>query len=360
MRALAAAQAGIDHYLGHLNQDRNYFVDVDCDNPALAGPNPDPDGPQQLRVELIDTRWLGHGPARTTPKSAVFHYDVDSHRHGPVHDLAVLDRARREASRRTLQAKISIAGSQRYLYVTDFEDADPENTVMLRTTGTARRLRRERGHLGQVLVAADRQRTTSGALRDCREIRSCGGDILDGPVHFNDMPADQRARQFRAGLHHLPAGMPEDGRDQRLRGQGQVLPRDGQPLTEHQRAPAGPTSMRARHHGRPRQQARLPVHRRYPDPVQVRRHDGCLEHDVRRQRIGPSWGTRPWITSAPNCGICCLTTSQPPVRSTRRRKQNVPVPDGMVIFVQERRQLAPRASRARSSTAAASGSAART
>ena len=34
---------------------------------------------------------------------------------------------------RTLQAKITIAGSQRYLYVTDFEDADPANTYVYPT-----------------------------------------------------------------------------------------------------------------------------------------------------------------------------------------------------------------------------------
>ncbi len=46
--ALAAAQAGIDDYIGYLNRNDNYGRTVDCTNTALKGPR---DRDQHLRLD---------------------------------------------------------------------------------------------------------------------------------------------------------------------------------------------------------------------------------------------------------------------------------------------------------------------
>ena len=79
VEALAAAQAGIDHYLGHLNQDRNYYATPDCTNPALKGPNPDPAWlatPPCGWTSSTPVGWVSAQPG--DPNAASFHYDIDS------------------------------------------------------------------------------------------------------------------------------------------------------------------------------------------------------------------------------------------------------------------------------------------
>ena len=68
------------------------------------------------------------------PDSAEFHYDVDSTQMDQF-TIWVSSTGRAGTTMRTLQAKVTIAGSQRYLYVTDFEDADPANAVAYGQTG---------------------------------------------------------------------------------------------------------------------------------------------------------------------------------------------------------------------------------
>ena len=129
VQALGAAQAGIDHYLGHLNKDRNYFATTDCSNPALKGPSTDPGLPSNGcgYTSATPVGWVDVQPG--DPESGEFHYNIDSSRMDQF-TIVVASTGRANGVLRTLQAKITIAGSQRYLYVTDFEDADPANTVV--------------------------------------------------------------------------------------------------------------------------------------------------------------------------------------------------------------------------------------
>ncbi len=208
VEALSAAQAGIDHYLGHLNQDRNYFATPDCANPALQGPNPDP-------AWLIDDcGWDADTPVGWVrvqpddPKSAEFHYDVDS-RQMDQFTIWVSSTGRAGNVERTLQAKVTIAGSQRYLYVTDFEDADPENTVIY-PTGPAH------DHCGKSGTTKAKywwqpqlnERSKSGAP-DCVEIQFIAADVLDGPVHFNDTPLVNGNATFKQGFTTYSTGCPK-------------------------------------------------------------------------------------------------------------------------------------------------------
>ena len=142
------------------------------------------------------------------PKSAEFHYDVDS-RQMDQFTIWVSSTGRAGNVLRTLQAKVTIAGSQRYLYVTDFEDADPENTVIYPSGAGPRRLRQERDHQGEVLVAAALNERARSGSPDCTEIQFITADVLDGPVHFNDTPLINGNATFRQGFTTYATGLPE-------------------------------------------------------------------------------------------------------------------------------------------------------
>lgn len=199
VQALAAAQAGIDHYLAHLNQDRNYFSTVDCDNPALAGPNPDPGVLTNTCGWNSSTPygWVQVQPG--DPDSATFHYDVNSAQMDQF-TIWLSSTGRSGGVVRTLQAKISIAGSQRYLYVTDFEDADPENTVVYSSGAPHDHCGKSGTTLAKYWWSANPNERSDGDDPSCQEIQFVTGDVLDGPVHFNDMPLVNGSTQFKQGF----------------------------------------------------------------------------------------------------------------------------------------------------------------
>ena len=199
-RSLAAAQAGIDHYLGHLNTDRNYFETIDCDNSALRGPSPDPGLTGNTCGYNANTAY-GWVPMSTSdPSNGEFHYDIDT-TDMDQYTIWISSTGRADGTTRTLQAKISIAGSQRYLYVTDFEDADPENQVAYRRAPGNGRV-----HCGSGGVTTAKYwwsaepNSRNDSANYCQEIQFINGDILDGPVHFNDMPLVNGSTQFRQGF----------------------------------------------------------------------------------------------------------------------------------------------------------------
>lgn len=196
--ALAAAQAGIDDYLGRLNQDEQYFQRIDCDNPALRGPNPDP------RLAAVSTcGWSGSTPTgwesveSGDASSAQFHYDIDTSQIGQ-YEIWITSTGRAGGSYRTLQARLKLDGSTGYVYYTDFEDADPDNTYVYPSPNFAKH-----NHCGLSGASGARYRWdsrtysplganmrlsngTSGSY--CTEINFITNDKLTGPVHFNDLP----------------------------------------------------------------------------------------------------------------------------------------------------------------------------
>jgi hypothetical protein len=224
--ALAAAQAGIDHYLAHLNRDRNYFATLDCTNPALRGPNPDPGLASNACGYTGSTSvgWVEVQPG--DPGSGEFHYDVNSTQMDQF-TILLSSTGRAEGVMRTLQAKITIAGSQRYLYVTDFEDADPDNRVVYPSQAP-------HDHCGLSGTTnakywwspSPNERSKSGSP-DCVEINFVSGDVLDGPVHFNDMPLVNGSTEFRQGFTTYSPNCPKTAttsasaaRDKCFRGSG--------------------------------------------------------------------------------------------------------------------------------------------
>jgi hypothetical protein len=170
--AAAAAQAGVDDYIGYLNRNDNYArLPEDCSNAALRGP----------RTTANPCGWnastpVGWKPVDSgDPNGPAFHYDIDSSRlesHGVVE---VTSTGRVGNTTRTLQVGVGRGGSTQFLYYTDHEDADPDNEAVYPSGMPAR--------------CAEywwdgRESNGSG----CVEITFVGGDVLDGPVHTNDTP----------------------------------------------------------------------------------------------------------------------------------------------------------------------------
>lgn len=330
VEALSAAQAGIDHYLAHLNQDRNYFATADCDNPALKGPNADP------ALLTAPCGWDANTPVGWVkvqpgdPASAEFHYDVDS-RQMDQFTIWVSSTGRAGNVRRTLQAKVTIAGSQRYLYVTDFEDADPENTVIY-PSGPAH------DHCGKSGVTNAKywwqpqyNERSDGDNPSCVEIQFISADVLDGPVHFNDTPLVNGNATFKQGFTTYSSGCPKtatsNASDARTAG---CFRGSGTPSLSTKGARWGNVNL-------------------LPDTTgDIVNKPGCQFTGDTRIRFNSNgtmdvWNTmsagttvgfagNPAVATAPNCGT---VANYKPASGQKypAAKQTVNVPDGMVIYV---------------------------
>lgn len=329
MRALAAAQAGIDHYLAHLNKDRNYFSTVDCTNPALAGPKQDPG------VLNNPCGWNSSTPVGWVPVqpgdagSALFHYDVDSTGMDQF-TIWLASTGRAGSVRRTLQAKISIAGSQRYLYVTDFEDADPENTIMYAPPAPP-----ECGGSGASSPPAMYWWTTGTNKRrssgTCREISFADGDKLDGPVHFNDMPAIAGSANFVQGFTTYSPACPKKAVTSASEARNKCFRGSGNPSL----APKG--ARWANFNALPDTTEELvnkPGCQFTGDTRIVFKDDGTMDvwNTMSASTDVAFVGNPAKITSAPNCGS---VASYKPATGQKHpaAPQNIPVPDNLVIFV---------------------------
>ncbi len=338
-RALAAAQAGIDHYLGHLNQDRNYFETTDCDNPALRGPNPDPGLVDNNCAYDANTAvgWIPMSTADTT--NGEFHYDVDT---SDMDQFTIWlgSTGRADGVTRTLQAKISIAGSQRYLYVTDFEDADPENQVAY-TSGTGN----GRVHCGSQGITlakywwSPEPNSRNDSSSYCQEIQFITADILDGPVHFNDMPLINGNTQFRQGFTTYSVNCPKTPVTTRSAAVDKCFRGSGTPSLSTKGARWGNVNSLPDTTGdlinKPGCQ--------YTGDTRIRFNSNGTMDVWNTMSSGTTLGTAGTpavVEAAPNCGNASSFTVAPGQKYPAA-KQTVPVPDGMVIYVKSSASSAP-------------------
>ncbi len=172
--ALAAAAAGVDDFVARVNKSDSYVLTVDCTNTAWKGP----------KAATNTCGWT----ASTAPgwinvqaglaKGGQFHYDVDTTSFLKDGSVRLNSTGKVNGVSRTLQVRLSRGGPVDFLYSTDFEDADPANTFVYPTGAST-----NCGGSGTTLAKYWWQ-TRSG----CTEITFVGGDVLDGPVHFNDTP----------------------------------------------------------------------------------------------------------------------------------------------------------------------------
>jgi YD repeat-containing protein len=169
--ALAAAQAGVDDYISYLNRSDNYArTPVDCANTALAGPKTGTNSCGYTAATLPG--WKMIDPANVA--AGRFHYDIDASALESDGIIQVTSTGKVGSRTRSLQVGVGRGGSTNFLYYTDHEDADPNN---------------KQAYPGTMPVACanywwNGRKTASG----CSEITFVGGDVLDGPAHFNDTP----------------------------------------------------------------------------------------------------------------------------------------------------------------------------
>src|SRR6185312_10228943 len=97
--ALAAAQAGVDDYVHHLNNDDSYWLNAHCENTALTGPN-DPDCPAAA------PGWVAVNSG--DPNGPVFHYDIDTSTLASANNsITVTSTGRVHGVTRTIQVSVS-------------------------------------------------------------------------------------------------------------------------------------------------------------------------------------------------------------------------------------------------------------
>jgi hypothetical protein len=185
--ALAAAQAGVEDYIAHLNRNDNYARQVtfaDCANVAIQGPK----APSTNTCSWTSSTPVGWQPVNPgQPGGPAFHYDVDPSDLDRSGTVQVTSTGRVNGVRRTLQSSVGRGGSTDFLYYTDHEDADPDNQVSYPSAMPANCYLYWWGRSKDTpksVTAAQRKGNNAG----CREITFIGGDVFDGKVHTNDTP----------------------------------------------------------------------------------------------------------------------------------------------------------------------------
>ncbi len=182
----AAAEAGLNFYLNHLQQDNDYWTKCD----SLPAPN-------STELNPVNQQWDGSGfdvrRWRTVPGSTA-QYTIellhtanytaclpDPQKQDSLIDLAtgtfkirVTGRpSPTSKQRRSLIATFRRDGFLNFIYFTDYEDLDPQAFATSSQRSTAQ------------TNCADKDRSER-AGKGCTEIQFISGDSLNGPAHTND------------------------------------------------------------------------------------------------------------------------------------------------------------------------------
>ncbi|HEY7659641.1 MAG TPA: hypothetical protein VIC58_03485 [Actinomycetota bacterium] len=169
--ALSAAEAGIDDYVFHLNQDGSYWQYSDS--------NPPPDGNEAFST------WVSV-PGTTTDAS--YRYEVDTSFLPVDGTLRVTSTGRVGNVTRTIDASVRRRNFLDFLYFTDLETKDPalyttstdDYTAAEAQTYCAKRYYEGRDIAGRVDFVGDTDGDT------CTEINFASVDVINGPLHTND------------------------------------------------------------------------------------------------------------------------------------------------------------------------------
>ena len=178
--AMAAAQSGIEDYVGHLNRDDVYGATPDCTNVALQGPTTTSNTCTPAWNGDTPVGWLPVQAGETDPKAAWFHYSVDASGMSSLGSIVVKSTGRVNGEYRTIEAVVGKGSSTDYVYYTNFESADPDNVQAYPPSGTTS------VDCGQ--NGADNAKYWYNG-RDgshCNEITFISDDTLNGPVFSND------------------------------------------------------------------------------------------------------------------------------------------------------------------------------
>lgn len=171
--ALSAAEAGIDDYIFHLNQDGSYWQYSDS--------NPPPDG------NLAFTEWV---PVPGPASDASYRYSVDISEIAVDGTVKVTSTGMVREVTRSVEASVRRKNFLDYLYFTDYETSDPALyptgsstfTSVQAQTYCALHYYEGRDVSGEVDFAGDVD--TGGSF--CNEITFGDSDVINGPLHSND------------------------------------------------------------------------------------------------------------------------------------------------------------------------------
>jgi hypothetical protein len=194
--ALSAAQAGLEDYVARLNRNDNYGRTWDCTNVALRGPKAT--GNTCGWTASTASGWLP--VVSTNPTGAAFHYDVDASALDQTGTITVISTGRVGKVTRTIEAAIGRGGSTDFLYYTDFEDADPTNTTVYGTNPGNGVVACGSTGAAAALYAWQAASSRNDGSSPCQEITFASADVLNGRVHFNDLPLSQAGAQFVNGF----------------------------------------------------------------------------------------------------------------------------------------------------------------
>lgn len=193
--AMSAAQAGIDDYVSQLNRDERYYASVDCTNAALQGPSTASNACGWSSSTAVG--WQPVSPGDTAADSPHFHYTVDASKAMTDGTVMVTSTGRSKGVYRTIEAAVGKGGSTDFVYYTDFESADPANTISYPSGAPHDTCGRRGNSLARYFW--------QGRDRNCREITFIENDRLDGRVFSNDAILSNNA-QFDLGIESANTG----------------------------------------------------------------------------------------------------------------------------------------------------------
>ncbi|MBI9115354.1 pilus assembly PilX family protein [Sanguibacter suaedae] len=173
--AMSAAQAGVDDYISRLNRSDTYHAALDCSNTAMRKPMTASNSCGWNATTKVGWAPVTNGADPTT--TASFHYEVDSTRVNTEGTILLTSTGRSKDVYRTIEVAVGKGGSTDYVYYTDFESADPANTVSYPNGAPNDSC----GRSGNSLAKYFWQGRTN-----CSEIQFISSDTLDGRVFSND------------------------------------------------------------------------------------------------------------------------------------------------------------------------------
>jgi hypothetical protein len=182
--ALAAAEAGVDDYLYHLNQDGSYWQygnsTVPTSDPRY-GPAP-PDGNPAFST------WV---PVPGGPSGASFRYDRDITQIGVDGTVTLTSTGRVGNVTRTVTASLRRRNFLDYLYFTEYETTDPANANVYNGSGTNYTTTQAQQYCAKHYydgrdIPGRGDFPGDGDPPYCQDITFIGVDTINGPLHSND------------------------------------------------------------------------------------------------------------------------------------------------------------------------------
>ena len=154
--ALSAAEAGLDNYQFHLNENTNYI--------AYSATNPPPDG------NLAFSQYVNVPGGNTNGQ---YRYSADTSKVGVDGTIMVTSTGKVGKQKRTIQSVVRRRSFLDYLYFTDYETQDPAS------------------YTGYPYSASQAQNYCAyhyyeGRNSNCNDIQFISADTINGPLHSND------------------------------------------------------------------------------------------------------------------------------------------------------------------------------